>query len=578
MKRHLVIIVGTVLVILAVGMFAVHLYDENKQEILSQIQHHQLSHAQNLAKQIETFFGNYSQLLQTVSSLGPSQQDGAKGMITYMQAHVKQQEKAIIKSASFYDEIGTMIYSTEGKMIRFAEGQSDFFPWAKKMGRNGRVFVSSPIFESGSPRFLLATPLYRDASDAKHSPSNGNFAGVVSLTIDLKEFLADQLLFSDGPTSLHQIWIMDRDGKLLFQSGHPEMVSRNIYQKDESCNQCHSSFHYVEKILKEKEGTVDYDLRNSPRKIAAFAPVNFENVSWTVVITSRYDEVEVFERKSLQKHLMLLGIVVLALAGASMLIVGNERLKVRAQEEAKHWREKRATEEALKESEKQLRHLSSQLLTVQETERRRISKELHDELGGALTVLKLRLSFIGKQLKEDQATVREECETLSGYIHQVIENVRRLSRDLTPSILEDVGLSAAIRWLITNSNKNYNIHTTLDVLDIDDIDRLFPQDAEIIIYRILQEALTNIGKHGQARNVSVVIKKHDDRVSFSVEDDGIGFDVPRSATVNPDDKGLGLTIMDERARMLKGSLEVWSEEGKGTRISFHIPLERGGNA
>jgi signal transduction histidine kinase len=118
----------------------------------------------------------------------------------------------------------------------------------------------------------------------------------------------------------------------------------------------------------------------------------------------------------------------------------------------------------------------------------------------------------------------------------------------------------------------------LDVIDIDDMDRLFPQDAEIIIYRILQEALTNIGKHAQAKNVSVVIKKHDDRVSFSAEDDGIGFDVPRSATVNPDEKGLGLTIMDERARMLKGSLEVWSEEGKGTRISFHIPLGRGGSA
>jgi signal transduction histidine kinase len=236
--------------------------------------------------------------------------------------------------------------------------------------------------------------------------------------------------------------------------------------------------------------------------------------------------------------------------------------------------EHRKAENALRESEKQLRYLSSQLLTAQETERRRISKELHDELGGALTVLKLRLSFVEKGLKQDQVAVREECETMSQYIDQVIENVRRLSRDLTPSILEDAGLSAAIRWLISNSNKNYPIHMTLDVTGID---HLFSQDAQINIYRILQEALTNIGKHGQAKNVSIVIKKHDDGVSFSVEDDGIGFDVGKALTVNPDERGLGLAIMDERAQMLGGSLEIWSEEGKGTRVNFHIPREKRGS-
>ena len=145
---------------------------------------------------------------------------------------------------------------------------------------------------------------------------------------------------------------------------------------------------------------------------------------------------------------------------------------------------------------------------------------------------------------------------------------------MTPSILEDVGLSAAIRWLVSNFNKNNNINITLDITDID---HFFSQEAQIIVYRVLQEALTNIGKHAKAKNVSVVIKNHDGRVSFSVEDDGIGFDVLRAAMVNPDERGLGLTIMDERARMLEGYLEIWSEKGKGTRISFHIPLEKGGS-
>jgi PAS domain S-box-containing protein len=231
-------------------------------------------------------------------------------------------------------------------------------------------------------------------------------------------------------------------------------------------------------------------------------------------------------------------------------------------------------EEALRESEKQLRHLSSQLLTAQETERRRISKELHDELGQALTVMKFRLSFAEKQLTKDQVKVREECEAISQYIDQVIENVRRLSRDLTPSILEDVGLSAAIRWLIGNFNKNDSINITLDIMDID---HLFSENAQIIIYRVIQEAFTNIGKHAHAKNVSVVIRKQGDGVSFSVEDDGIGFDVSKIATVNPAERGLGLAIMDERVWILGGSLEMWSQEGKGTRISFHIPLKKEGN-
>lgn len=700
MQRPLVIIAATALVIMAVGLLTIHLHNENKKEVLSQLQHHQLSHARHLAKQIESFFWNYSQILQGLSSFGSFQQDSTKGMIVYIQASFKQQEKAIIRSASLYDEFGTITYSTEGKMIGLNGSQSDFFSWAKKVGSKGKVFVSPPIFESGSPRFLLATPLYRDASKTRHSNPDGNFAGVLSLIIDLKEFLASQLHFSAPEVKLHQVWIMDRDGKLLFQSEHPEMVSRNIYQKDETCNQCHHSFNFAEKILRQKEGAIDYELRNSSRKIAAFAPMDFENMSWIVVVNSAYDEVAAVAKKSFREHLMFLGIVVLALVGGSWLIVRNERLKVRVQERAKHRREKRdledeiqhseaqyeaiietshdaiwvldpesnliflnkrgeemsgyklselagknfaplihpedlprvkdlflrtlegksydadfearfyakdgkihllslssgplykdgrviglfnigkditehrKVEDALRESEKHLRYLSSQLLTAQETERRRISKELHDELGGALSVLKLGLSFIGKKLENDPVAVREECETISQYIDQVIENVRRLSRDLTPSILQDAGLSPAIRWLITNFKKNYEINMTLDIADID---HLFSQDAQIIIYRILQEALTNIGKHGQAKNVSIVIKKHDDGVSFSVEDDGIGFDVRNAATVNPDEKGLGLAIMQERARMLGGSLEIWSEKGKGTQISFHIPLEKGGN-
>jgi len=236
--------------------------------------------------------------------------------------------------------------------------------------------------------------------------------------------------------------------------------------------------------------------------------------------------------------------------------------------------ERKQAEAALLESEKHLRYLSSQLLTAQEKERRRVSRELHEELGQTLAFLKLRLRFIEKNLQKDQRDLREECENNLRYIDQVIENVRRLSSDLSPSILEDLGLSAALLRLINNLSKDsYKIKTSLQLMDID---HLFSQEAQIIIYRIFQEALTNIGKHAQATHLSIVISEQNGNVSFIVEDNGKGFDVKKAMMEENAEKGLGLTTMDERARMLGGFLEIWSEEGKGTRITLTIPVEKKG--
>jgi len=235
-------------------------------------------------------------------------------------------------------------------------------------------------------------------------------------------------------------------------------------------------------------------------------------------------------------------------------------------------KEKRA-QETLEESEKQLHHLSSQLLTAQETERRRLSRELHDELGGALAVLKLRFSLIEKNLHQDQTKIREECQHTLSYIDQLMENVQRLTRDLSPQILEDLGLTAALQWLTGNFTRSYGINVTCTLIELDP---LFPGNAQIMVYRMIQEALNNIGKHSGAKHVTVAAENHHGVVSFSVEDDGKGFDVFKAAPKNPYERGLGLATMNERARMLGGSFSLWSEEGKGTSIRFRIPIQKGG--
>jgi signal transduction histidine kinase len=231
--------------------------------------------------------------------------------------------------------------------------------------------------------------------------------------------------------------------------------------------------------------------------------------------------------------------------------------------------ERKRSEKALRESEKQLRHLSTQLLTTQETERRRISRELHDELMQSLAALKLRLNFMAGQLKDDQAQAIVECLALSHHIDEMIENVRRLSRDLSPLLLEDLGLSAALQWLINNLAKNYNIKTSID---IPSIDHLFSQESRIMIYRIFQEALTNIGKHSQACNLTVSIQCQNGSATFSLEDDGKGFDLNQVVSKNNGERGLGLMTMDERVRLLGGAFDIRSQEGQGTRLSFTIPI------
>jgi signal transduction histidine kinase len=240
----------------------------------------------------------------------------------------------------------------------------------------------------------------------------------------------------------------------------------------------------------------------------------------------------------------------------------------------RYMRERTLAEEALRESQRQLRHLSAHLLNSQEKERRRLSRELHDELGQSLTIMKLQLRSLKKGLREDQEEIKEGCEKVVHHIDRVVEDVRRLSCDLSPSIIEDLGLTAALRWLISNYMKTFS--ATNVTSDIMDIDHIFSEDAQVNIFRILQEALTNIGKHSEATNVSVSVKRQDDVASLFLEDDGRGFDITKTMKKNAAERGLGLSIMNERARMLGGDFDLWSQEGKGTRITMNIPVKGGG--
>ena len=210
---------------------------------------------------------------------------------------------------------------------------------------------------------------------------------------------------------------------------------------------------------------------------------------------------------------------------------------------------RRRAEEALRESEQRLRFLTSQLLSAQERERKRISMELHDELGQSLAVLKLQIRAIERGLGDDQQDLKEGCVELLLYLDGVIDDVRRLSRDLSPAILEDLGLQSALKYLINGVSKHY---TVSQAFEVEDLDQLFPAEAQIIIYRIFQECLTNISKHADATEVSIAVKEHDGLISLMIEDNGAGFDPALVLARRATGRGLGLAALDERARMLGG--------------------------
>ena len=225
----------------------------------------------------------------------------------------------------------------------------------------------------------------------------------------------------------------------------------------------------------------------------------------------------------------------------------------------------------LKQAEAEIRRLSSRLLNAQESERRRIAFELHDDLGQDLLVLKLQMGSIKRKMHADQIALREECELVLLALKETVEKVRNISHALSPSILEDLGMSAALRWLVNNFKTRHNVEASTDIPD--DIN-VFSLEQQIVIFRIFQEILTNIGKHAHATEVGVDSQKKAGTVFFEVKDNGIGFDIEQVQAIPAPERGFGLTAIDERLKMLGGQFKVMSREGKGTQITIEIPIHR----
>ncbi len=219
--------------------------------------------------------------------------------------------------------------------------------------------------------------------------------------------------------------------------------------------------------------------------------------------------------------------------------------------------------DALREREARIAELSAHLLQVQEDERKRISRELHDETGQALMVIRLYLGML--EQNTTSRTARTKIRETLNVVDRTIEGLRRMIARLSPLVLQELGLIAAIRKEAKDLAKSTGIKARVAVGD--EMGRLNPE-AEAAIYRVVQEALHNVAKHAQARNVNIQMEHANGCVRLLVEDDGVGMDRKSS---NSRGKSFGLAGIKERVGMLGGQVRVHSSKGKGTRIEVTVP-------
>ena len=225
---------------------------------------------------------------------------------------------------------------------------------------------------------------------------------------------------------------------------------------------------------------------------------------------------------------------------------------------------KRAAEK-LGESEKQLRNLSSQLFNAQEKERKRIAQELHDGIGQVLAAIKFGVENVLQQI--DRQTGDPAIKTLDTtvtLIQNAVEEVRRMSTDLRPSILDDLGILAALGWFMREFETIYSGIRIEKWIEIQEKD--IPDPLKIVIYRVLQEALNNVAKHSRAERVFVFLRKTERAIELAVEDKGVGFDLENPRT------GAGLASMRERVELSGGMFSLQSAKGKGTVIWATWPM------
>jgi len=222
---------------------------------------------------------------------------------------------------------------------------------------------------------------------------------------------------------------------------------------------------------------------------------------------------------------------------------------------------------ALAEAYEKIHNFAQHQQKVKEDERQTMAREIHDELGQSLTGLKLGLAWLDRKIDPQQTDLKKKIASLTDQAGTTIDTVRKITRELRPGLLDDLGLVAALEWQTNEFSKRFDTPCEI-YLDIGDFQ--LNSEAGLALFRICQEGLTNVSRHAQASKVAITMSRNDLSVDMKISDNGVGIDQQQVAAP----KSFGLLGMRERLFPLEGSLKIKGKRGKGTTVAVSIPIER----
>ncbi len=340
MKSRLTIII-TAGVFLIVTLLLIGLHVTTKDEVVKRFQSRQLITANQLSNEIKSCLQNQTRSLEILSSLSAIKNDQSEAITKSLNEYFEYLKSDHLKSINIYDEKGTIKYSTIHDVISLNHSNQKFFSWYNQKENRNKQLITSDVPDvftqrekSTSFHVMILSPIYKTSSD---TPS-GFISAILSLDTIFKNFFQSY----DISKSSESAWILDNNGRVLYQAEHPEMITFSKNQIDTSCFECHKSFDYVETILANQSGSTTYQLKEREEKLSSYVTLNFNNVSWKIVVNTSLVEVTSFVVKNSIQTIILIIVILLILTSSSVSMIRSSRLKIKAETEAEILREKQA--------------------------------------------------------------------------------------------------------------------------------------------------------------------------------------------------------------------------------------------
>lgn len=558
-------------------------------------------HLNNLAaefcKKIGSFMNNRYQDIRLLSLLPVFATDNYQDIQSFIDRAIESYP--FYEAITFIDKKGRIAACTTKKLIGASRLDRSWFQQA--INANQGEIIPLKLYRAETAEWKLVigfnSPVLNNA---------GETVGVLSTRVNL-DYITDRLTtISEQTGSMEETFLIGREKQILAGPDEKEILKPFPV----------ASYSAIEQLLTEKSGIVKHVNDRGEPVITAYhaMPVegHFDGWGWGLIITVLQKDVF----SSIYYNIRLSILLFVAIALVTLLVarftancilkpvsdiankaeiisregpaqkyieynrndeIGDlisllnkmidtlQRTMISRDNLAREINVRKRAELKLMQSNKQLQNLSAHLQSIREEERTNVAREIHDELGQSLTALKIDLFWLHKRLLENNSVLLEKSETMLNLINAIILTVQRISEKLRPGLLDDLCLAAAIEWRAAEFQKRTGIEckTTINPEDLN-----MERELSTAVFRIFQEALTNVSRHAKATAVRVVLKEDPEKLLLIVEDNGKGITKKQIS----DSKAYGLIGMRERSLFCGGEIKISGLHGKGTKVTLTIPL------